>query len=54
MAGFQFYLQSEKERKVGWVEDDGHALFDKTKIPGEKRKCEVLSFCDATASSFVA
>jgi hypothetical protein len=29
MAAFQFYLQSRKERKVGWVGDDSHVVFGK-------------------------
>jgi hypothetical protein len=41
---FQFYLQSEKQRKVGWVEDDSHVVLGK-KFPGEKgsvRRCVVM------------
>jgi hypothetical protein len=29
MAASQFYLQSEKQRKVGWVEDNSHVAFGK-------------------------
>jgi hypothetical protein len=29
MAAFQFYLQSGKQRKVGWVEDGSHIVFGK-------------------------
>jgi hypothetical protein len=35
MATFQFYLQSLKQRKVGWVGDDSHVDFGK-KFAGEK------------------
>jgi hypothetical protein len=35
MAAFQFYLQSGKQRKVGWVGEDSHVGFGQ-KIPGEK------------------
>jgi hypothetical protein len=35
MAAFQFYLQSGKQRKVGWVGDDSHVAFGQ-KVPGEK------------------
>jgi hypothetical protein len=44
MAAFQFYLQPRKKRKVGWVGDDRHVVFDK-KVPGEKgsvRRCVVV------------
>jgi hypothetical protein len=34
-GGLQFYLQSGKERKVGWVGDDSHLVFSQ-KFPGEK------------------
>jgi hypothetical protein len=32
MAAFQFYLQSRKPRKVGWVGDDSHVVFGKKEI----------------------
>jgi hypothetical protein len=32
MAGFQFYLQSRKQREVGWVGDDNHVVFGQ-KVP---------------------
>jgi hypothetical protein len=35
MAAFQFYLQSGKQRRVGWVGDDCHIVFGQ-KFPGEK------------------
>jgi hypothetical protein len=35
MATFQFYLQSGKQRKVGWVGDDSRVVFGQ-KFPGEK------------------
>jgi hypothetical protein len=44
MAAFQFYLQSGKQTKVGWVW---------LKIPWLKRKCGMVHCHDATASSFV-
>jgi hypothetical protein len=53
MAAFQSYLQSGKQRKVGWVGDESHVVFGK-KFPGEKRKCETVFCHDATVSSFVA
>jgi hypothetical protein len=34
MMAFQFYLQSRKEKKVGWVEDDSHVVFGQ-KFTGE-------------------
>jgi hypothetical protein len=34
MAAFQFYLQSGKQRKAGWVGDDSHVVF------GQKFPCE--------------
>jgi hypothetical protein len=52
MASFQFYLQLGKWRKVGWVGNDTH-VFLFVKIPGWKRKCEMVRCHDATASSFV-
>jgi hypothetical protein len=52
MVAFQFYLQSGKQRKVGWVGDDSHVVFGK-KFPGENRKCETVHCHDAAASSFV-
>jgi hypothetical protein len=42
IVAFQFYLKSEKQRKVWWVVDDSHVLFGK-KIPWWKRKYVVLS-----------
>jgi hypothetical protein len=36
MAAFQLYLQSGKQRKVGWVGDHSHVVFGQ-KFPGEKR-----------------
>jgi hypothetical protein len=44
LAAFQFYLQSGKQRKVGWVGDDSHVIFCQ-KVPGEKgsvRWCIVM------------
>jgi hypothetical protein len=35
MVTFQFYLQSGKQRQVGWVSKDSHVDSDK-KFPGEK------------------
>jgi hypothetical protein len=35
MAAFQFYLQSGKQIKVGWVGDDGLIVLGQ-KFPGEK------------------
>jgi hypothetical protein len=29
MAAFQFYLQSGRQRKAEWVEDDSHVVFGK-------------------------
>jgi hypothetical protein len=29
MVAFQFYLQSAKQRKVGWVGDESHVAFSK-------------------------
>jgi hypothetical protein len=52
MEVFQFYLQSGKQRKIGWVGDDRHVAFGQ-KFPGEK-KCETVRCRDATTSSFVA
>jgi hypothetical protein len=37
MAAFQFYLQSGKQRKVGWVGNDSHIVFGQ-KFPGEKKE----------------
>jgi hypothetical protein len=34
MAAFQFYLQSEKLRKVGWAGDESHIAFGQ-KFAGE-------------------
>jgi hypothetical protein len=50
MAGFQFYLQSGKQRKVEWVGEDSHVVSGK-KFPGEKGSVRLS--CDETASSFV-
>jgi hypothetical protein len=47
MADFQFYLQSGKQKKVGWVGDDSHVVFGQ-KFSGEKGKvCPLLfvEFC---------
>jgi hypothetical protein len=33
MSAYQFYLQSRKQRKVGWVGDDSHVVFGKKKNP---------------------
>jgi hypothetical protein len=44
MGAFQFYLQSAKQTKVGWVGDDSHTVFGQ-KFPGEKgsvRLCVVM------------
>jgi hypothetical protein len=35
MVGVQFYLQSGKQRKVGWVEDGSYVVFIQ-RFPGEK------------------
>jgi hypothetical protein len=35
MVAFRFYLQSGKQRKVGWVEEDSPVVFGK-KFPGVK------------------
>jgi hypothetical protein len=35
MAAFQFYLQSGKQRKVGWVADNSHIVCGK-KYPAAK------------------
>jgi hypothetical protein len=48
MVAFQFYLQSGKQRKVGWVGDGSHIGFGRT-FPGEKG-----SFRNAAASYFVS
>jgi hypothetical protein len=53
MAASQFYLQSGKERKVGWAGDDSHVVFGK-RIPWWKIKCETVRCSDATHSSFSA
>jgi hypothetical protein len=53
MAAFQFYLQSGKQRKVGWVQDNSRVGFGK-KNSLVKRKCETVCCHDTTASSFVA
>jgi hypothetical protein len=48
MAEFQFYLQSGKQRKVGWVGDDSHIVFGQ-KFPGEEgsvRQCIVMQLLD--------
>jgi hypothetical protein len=52
MAAFQFYLQSGKHGKVGWVGNDSHYFWQK--IPWSKQKCETMPCRDATASYFVA
>jgi hypothetical protein len=44
MAAFQFYLQSGKQRKVGWVGDNSHVVFV-PKFPVEKesvKSCVVV------------
>jgi hypothetical protein len=48
MAAFQFYLQSGKQRKVGWVGDGSHIIFGH-KIPWWKRECETVQCRDVTA-----
>jgi hypothetical protein len=53
MAAFQFYLQSGKQRNVGWVGYVSHVVFGQ-KFPGDKRKCEMVCCRVATASSSVA
>jgi hypothetical protein len=53
MVVFQFYLQSGKQRKVGWVRDHSHVIFGK-KISWWKMKCETERCNVATARSFVA
>jgi hypothetical protein len=40
MAAFQFYLQSEKQRKAGWAAEDSHVGFGQ-KFPGEKKGSEM-------------
>jgi hypothetical protein len=35
MTAFEVYLQSGKQRKVGWVGDESHDVFGQ-KFPGEK------------------
>jgi hypothetical protein len=44
MVAFQFYLQSGKQRKVGWVGDNNHVVYGK-KFPGGNssvRQCVVV------------
>jgi hypothetical protein len=53
MAAFKLYLQSGKQRRVGWVGDNSHVVLGK-KIHWWKRKCQTVRCRDATASSFVA
>jgi hypothetical protein len=36
MAASRFYLQSGKQRKVGWMGDDSHVVFGKKKFQGKK------------------
>jgi hypothetical protein len=54
IAAFQFYLQSGKQRKVGWEGDDNHVVFGLKFIASCGRKCETVCCRDATASLFVA
>jgi hypothetical protein len=35
MEAFQYYLQSEKQGKLGWAGDDSHVAF-RQQFPGEK------------------
>jgi hypothetical protein len=50
------YLQLEKQsivakgqmRRVGWAEDDSHAVFWQ-KIPWQKGKCDMVYCCDGAA-----
>jgi hypothetical protein len=44
MLAFQFYLQSGKQRKVGWLGDDNYVIFQQ-KFSGDKgsvRRCVVV------------
>jgi hypothetical protein len=44
MTAFQFYLQWEKQKKVGWMVGDSHVVFGQ-KFPGENgsvRWCVVI------------
>jgi hypothetical protein len=50
-VAFQFYFQSEKQRKVRWT--DTTVILFWLKIPWWKRKCETARCRDSTASSFV-
>jgi hypothetical protein len=51
-GGFQFYLQSKKQRKVGWVGGDSHVVLAKNSLV--KKKCETVDSRDVTVCSFVA
>jgi hypothetical protein len=51
-GGFKIYLQSGKQRKVGWVGDESHIVFGQ-KFSGEKES-ETVRYRDATGSSIVA
>jgi hypothetical protein len=43
MAAFQFYLQSGKEKKVGWVGDVSHVVFGlKFPVKNKVRQCIVM------------
>jgi hypothetical protein len=54
MVALQFYLQSWKHRKLGWVGgEDRHVVFW-SKIPWWEGKCEAVLCRDSTASSSVA
>jgi hypothetical protein len=48
MVAFPFYLQSGKQRKVGWVGNNSHVVFGKKKkSPGENGSGDsVLSWCN--------
>jgi hypothetical protein len=48
---FQFYLQSEKQGKIGWVRDDNHVVLVRNP---QVKDGEMVHWHDATASSFVA
>jgi hypothetical protein len=51
MVIFQFYLQSEKQIKVGWVGDDSHVAFGQ-KLPSEKASSFVTKVWDEVFAHF--
>jgi hypothetical protein len=53
MAAFQFYLQSGKQRNVGWAGDNSYNVFGK-RFRGKKGSVRRVRCRDANASSFVA